>query len=616
MKIKILSPEVIMKIAAGEVVSGPNSVIKELIENSIDANADNIKVEIVDGGKSLIKVEDNGIGMTSEEIKLAILPHTTSKISSIDDIYSLQTFGFRGEALASISKVSRMKITSKVSEEELGTSLEIFGGKILDEKKVNTSTGTKIEIMDLFFNIPARRKFLKSNSAEGRYVTDIVEKFALSNSIDLIYTRDNKEIYRFSKDMDLATKCLRIYPELKMEDIIQVDYEDPSFKIYGVISHPKVGRSNRTAQTFFVNKRYVKAASLFSVLEKGYGTMLEKAVHPYAVVFIDISSDMVDVNVHPQKLEVKFSDERKVASLLKSTIRETLNEKTSFTLELVEKKEEPHFSENKSSDFSFQDLYDKESESYFKEDTNVEYYKDDQEPIIDKERNHQKNNKIISNNDFKYHETVKNTNNFDFSNYKDFKPITKLDFSNNLRIVGMVAGRYLIVESEDKILFVDFHAAHERYIYENLKKQLDEKDNLSYNILLSPVKIKLDNIRKEIILENKENLEKIGIIIEENKEEIIVKGLPNLLKINDVEKMILEVADNLRLSDLDNDINIFDKNLATIACRSAVKTGDNPTGMETLLKNILENKLLTCPHGRPIMFQISFKSLDKYFERF
>jgi len=615
MRIKVLNPEVVMKIAAGEVVSGPSSVVKELIENSLDAQADSITVEILDGGKSLIKVDDNGIGMTKDELELSLLPHTTSKISSIEDLYQLKTFGFRGEALSSISRVSRMKMTSKPREEEVGTMLDILGGKIVERKKVNSSNGTKIEIMDLFFNIPARRKFLKSDSAEGRYVTEIIEKFAFTNNINLTYIKDNKEIYKFSSDMDLITKCLKIYPELKRDDLIEIQHNDPLCKISGVITQPKVGRNNRTAQHFFVNNRYIKAASLYSVLEKGYGEMLEKSVHPYGIIFIDVPPDTVDVNVHPQKMEVKFNDEQKVASLLKKVVREALNENTHFTMEFISNSHTTIDENNGSSQFSVQNLYNKKESS--KNTTNTDYFQNTDEFFNNSEiEDLQEKNSHFDNN-YKLYEPTKTFDfkGFEYQKNQTFTPVEKIDSIEKLRILGIVAERYLVVEGESRLLLVDFHAAHERYIYEILKENLYKKDGLTSNLLVTPIKISLDEVRRSVILDNKDHLEKLGIKLEEDDEEIIVKGLPSLLKIDDVEKLIFEIADDLRISNFDQQSNILDKNLATMACRAAVKTKDNPTGMDTLLNNIFEKKLLTCPHGRPIMIQITFKTLDKYFER-
>ncbi|POZ93069.1 DNA mismatch repair endonuclease MutL, partial [Petrotoga halophila] len=531
-------------------------------------------------------------------------------------------FGFRGEALSSISRVSRMKMTSKPPEKEVGTMLEILGGKIIEKKRVNSSNGTKIEIMDLFFNIPARRKFLKSDSAEGRYVTEIIEKFAFTNNINLTYIRDNKEIYKFSSDMDLITKCLKIYPELKRDDLIEIEYNDSVYKISGVISQPKVGRNNRTAQHFFVNNRYIKAASLYSVLEKGYGEMLEKSVHPYGIIFIEIPSNMVDVNVHPQKLEVKFTDEQKIASLLKKVVREVLKENTHFTMEFISSNDIPA-TNNENSSFSVQNLYSKNEDSQkvnFSQNTpKTDYFEHTDEFFNNSEIEDLQEGNIHFDNDNNYR-LYEPSKTFDFKGFEyqknqTFTPVEKINSFEKLSILGIVAERYLVVEGEDKLLLVDFHAAHERYIYEILKENLYEKGGLTSDLLLNPLKISLDEVRKGIILENKDHLEKLGIKLEEEGKEIIVKGLPSLVKIDDAERLIFEIADDLRISNFDQQSNILDKNLATMACRTAVKTKDNPTGMETLLNNIFEKKLLTCPHGRPIMIQITFKTLDKYFGR-
>jgi DNA mismatch repair protein MutL len=420
--------------------------------------------------------------------------------------------------------------------------------------------------------------------------------------------------------MDLITKCLKIYPELKRDDLIEIEHNDSLLKISGVISQPKVGRNNRTAQHFFVNNRYIKAASLYSVLEKGYGEMLEKSVHPYGIIFIEISPDMVDVNVHPQKLEVKFTDEQKIASLLKKVVREALKENTHFTMEFISSNDTID-TNNRNSSFPFQNLYGKKESSqkvdFSQETTNADYFENTDEFLNNSEiEDLQEGNKHFDNH-YKLYEPSKTFDfkGFEYQKNQTFTPVEKIDSADKLRILGIVAERYLVVEGRDKLLLVDFHAAHERYIYEILKENLYEKDELTSELLLTPIKISLDEVRKGVILDNKDHLEKLGIKLEEDGKEIIVKGIPSLVKIDDVERLIFEIADDLRISNFDQQSNILDKNLATMACRAAVKTKDNPTGMETLLNNIFEKKLLTCPHGRPIMIQITFKTLDKYFER-
>jgi DNA mismatch repair protein MutL len=251
MAIVKLPESVIMKIAAGEVVTGTFAVVKELFENAIDANSDKIIVEIKDGGKTYIKISDNGVGMSEEDILLAVQPHTTSKIKEVEDLYDIHTYGFRGEALAAISRVSRMKITSKRKNDDLATSVEFIGSDPINIKKVDAPIGTTIEVKDLFFNVPARRKFLKSAAVEGRMITEIIEKFILAMNLSIEYIKDGKLIYSISKDMSLLEKINIIFPETKKDDFFEIIFQESWFKIHGFISHPRTTRNNRTAQIFY-----------------------------------------------------------------------------------------------------------------------------------------------------------------------------------------------------------------------------------------------------------------------------------------------------------------------------------------------------------------------------
>ncbi|BBE32100.1 DNA mismatch repair protein MutL [Tepiditoga spiralis] len=622
MRIHKLSDETIMKIAAGEVITGTYAVVKELIENSIDSNATAINVEIIDGGKSLIKVIDNGIGMNEEEIKYAVQPHTTSKINKIDDLYNLETYGFRGEALSSICRVSRMKITSRTNNEELATMISFIGGKEVNKKKVSASVGTQIEIEDLFFNIPARRKFLKSSSAEGRMVTEIIEKFILSSDTSIVYKRENKEIYNISKDYTLKEKFKILFPELKDNDLIILNKNYNWLKINGIISNPKITRFNRSAQIFFVNGRYVKSGDLFSVFERAYGEMLETRRHPYGVLFIDVNPREVDVNVHPQKLEVKFSDASKLLKLLKTSIREELDNQTEFKLEFYEDNEVKEDIKNTKDSNELEDY--RFYENKIKE--NVEQKETTYNNFLNNDFSIEDSNKKYFNQEkstFKYNTEQKKLNweNLNESPKSTLKNISKnqIFISNtkdvdDYRIVGIIFKRYIILEFKNKIKLIDFHAAHERVIFEKLKKQFFDK-KINTKLLLNPIKIKLDELRKETLKNNIENLKKLGIEIEKKEDVFYIKGVPAEFKIENIENTVFELLDNFRLEGIENMNKIYDNAIATMSCRAAVKTGDNIVGIETLIQNLMDMKLLTCPHGRPIAMDIDLNKLDTYFER-
>ncbi|MGM0639981.1 MAG: DNA mismatch repair endonuclease MutL [Thermotogota bacterium] len=607
MIIKKLPDDIIVKIAAGEVISGTYNVVKELIENSIDAGSDEIKVEIIDGGKSKIIVEDNGYGMSLEDMRMAVKPHTTSKINKFEDLYSINSFGFRGEALASIAEVSRMTISSKNEHDLTGNELTYIAGKEINNKEITKSRGTKIEVNDIFYNIPARRKFLKSNSAESRKVTDIVEKFILSENIDFEYIRNGKLIYKFSKGETLQDKLIKLFPELNKEDLIDINQKTSWGNIYGLISNPKITRGNRSSQIFFVNKRYVKEGDLFSVFERGYGEMLDKARHPYGILFMKVNSDNVDVNVHPQKLEVKFSEQNIIMKDIKNILRENLIEKTKFNLSFE------RITKNKNYDTSEEFLKDKNIEKKDITFDNSDY------------SNYQNKNHDNSSNQISFNEQKR-----DYGFSKEFieekkvsdsisknKSFNENNNNNNkvLRIIGVANNRYLLLEDKEQITIMDFHAAHERVIFEKLKKQFFEEKRIKKNKLLIPLEINISFEEVEEIKEHQEIINQIGLEIEFEDNILKIKSLPMGIKIKKPQLMIREILDTLKLEGIESLHKIHEDALATMACRSAVKTGDDVVGFEKLVDDVFSMKLKTCPHGRPIMMNMSYKKLDEFFGR-
>lgn len=614
MKIKKLSDEVIRKISAGEVITGTFAVVKELVENSIDAGADTITVEISDGGKTYIKISDNGCGMSADDIKLSIQEHTTSKINDIDDLFTLKSFGFRGEALSSISSVSRFRIISKTADEDTATEIDTVAGEIIGEKKCVHNVGTTIEVRDLFFNIPARRKFLKSNAAESRNVTDIVEKIILDKTVNIKYIRDGKVIYDIKKEYGLKEKLNIIFPETETENFIDIDYTDENFNIKGIVSNPGVNRFNRTGQVFFVNNRYVKTGDLFYIFERAYGEMLEKGKHPYCIIFIETDPAEVDVNIHPQKLEVKFSDSAYVNNILKKTVREALINYTNYKINFVKKEAEP-LSENDSNQYIITENIKTENikndEGYFLKEKNYDYTKNENVikkdiPVYNKNNFYEGNNRNTVK--YNFENTIKND-----IKEKIFRENT--EEVSDYRIVGVVNQRYLIVEEKSKLSFIDFHAAHERYIFEILKKEFSEKGSISSQKLLLPIKLSLSDYEVNILNEKNDFMKKIGFSIEFSEKEAVITDIPGNFNFKNINEMIHEIIDYLRLDGIESTDKIFDDILATVSCRSAVKTGDDVKGLETLVENIYRMKLKHCPHGRPIKMEVEFSELDSFFKR-
>lgn len=556
--IKKLPPNVVSKIAAGEVVAGPYSVVKELIENSIDAKATSIEIEIISGGKNYIKVKDNGTGMSKEDLLLSIEEHSTSKIEDFDDIYNLKSYGFRGEALSSIAKVSRIIIISNNGKES--NRLEAIGGKIKSIESYPTSErGTIIEVYDLFFNVPARRKFLKSPQTEKRLVTEFVEKFILANpEIAFIFKSDNEIIYNV-KPSTLIERFNLIFPEVKEFTEIRGKY------VHGIISSPNYNRKNRTGQIFFVQKRYINDKMLYYIFENGYGEALNN--HPYGVLFIDVPSHLVDVNVHPQKLEVKFSDPNLIYSDIIRSVREGIKKFISKNIFVSQTKPEHNETRN----------------SYIQ---NQNFIKEPPQRYQGMEKQY--------NQPFSIFDVVRKN----------------IELKEDILILKK---RYVLFEGEDGIYIMDFHAAHERVLYEEILEKLNEK--LDVVDLIVPINIKVGKSLKEIVKEKADDFKNFGFKIKISENEIKILSIPSFIKLSDVEDTFKEIIDELRIPSQNP------KNLKHIiadkACKSAVKTGYNINSKEAkqLIDEVLKRGLTTCPHGRPLFLKISFKELDKYFER-
>lgn len=602
MKIHELPQEVILKIAAGEVVTGCFSVVKELVENALDAEATTVEVEIKAGGKEYIRVSDNGIGMLPEELKMAIKPHTTSKIQCIEDLERILTYGFRGEALSTISSVSRMRISSMPDNADLGLTIEISGGKIVREKSYIGPKGTTVEVYDLLFNTPARRKFLKSQRVEGRMVTEIVQRFILAiPDAGFKYIRDGELIYDLTPAERILERIPVVFPELSTTDLLEVKEETSGISITGYITFPERTRFNRLGEMVFVNGRYVRQPELNYAIEKGYGESLEKGRFPFAILFISVNPEMIDVNIHPQKLEVRFSNPSLVFDAIKRAVRNTL--RTSGTSILrIEKRPFPGSSTNYSG--IQQDTKKQESDNPEKArgyGTHLRETHWEQRDHFEKRKvplHYQPDNELLLN--------IERTASRRFEK-------TEAKETGEPRLFGVFGERYILAETKDGLLIVDQHAAHERLIYEKLKKAA----KIQSQKLLSPIRLTLEDSRKSLLREKKNDVEKLGFQISFEGDRIFLTGIPSILSESVAVNALNEVLDELRLEGLEEPEKIFDHLLSTLACKSAIKTGDRLSGSEAkeLLEKLLEEEILFCPHGRPVSMLIRFKDLDRHFSR-
>ncbi|BBJ27747.1 DNA mismatch repair endonuclease MutL [Athalassotoga saccharophila] len=550
-----LPDEVVRRIAAGEVVDHPSSVVKELIENAIDAHASKVKISISNGGKSLITVEDDGDGMTEDDLKMVVLPHTTSKIKNFDDIFNLTTFGFRGEAISSIAAVSKMKIESANSDNGTGYAIEVIGGIVGETYPVSKSKGTRVSVIDLFFNVPARRKFLSSTSVEARMVTEIVEKFILSSRIAIELSRDGESIYKITDNMTLEDRIKMIFGNY---DLIPIDKNAGGMRIHGFISAPDVGRQNRLSEVIFVNGRYVKSPFLMKAIEAGYAEHLKKGEFPMAVIFVEVPPQTIDVNVHPQKLEVKFSDQSRIFGIVAGVIKESLASPDIFKIPTIES---PKFTDTISS-------YQQSAE----ESPKTKFEKFESES-------------------------------FDFDMTKFEMSQTRESLSET-HVMGIVKGRYLVTYSETAIYIIDIHAAHERIIFDRIKSTKISSQNL-----VDPIRIELNKIQMETFEDHKEEIRSFGF---EFKDGFLV-SVPSF-KIEDWKETFISTIENFRISFARDPKEEF---FADLACKMAVKTGERISDIEIkqLLSDIDKLKVWSCPHGRPLVYSIELKRLDRFFGR-
>lgn len=599
-KIKKLPDEVISKIAAGEVVINPASVVKELIENAIDAQASNIDIQIKNGGKSYIKVADNGIGMSNDDLLASIQRYTTSKISEIEDIYRISSYGFRGEALASIVDVSRTVITT--CDGSQAYRLEVVGGNIVKTSQSHREKGTTVEIYDLFFNLPARRKFLSSEKVETRMVTEMVERFLLVRpDLSFTYKVEDDIVYNVRSET-LNDRFSVIFPDVK--EFQQLSYDGENVKISGIISSPQHTRRNRTGQLFFVNGRFIVDNLLHLALERGYGESLMHGLHPYAVVFLNVVPDTIDVNIHPQKLQVKFSEPQVVYNELARAVRETLRQFTGYQL-----------------------YVDKRESALFASEPPVE--NSDGKTIRNVQSDWQDGKRAS---DWRNERTgsFSGTNATGQPRSRDantYYPVNRSDDSaRNIQLDGtfgqkistlqrigkftILRNRYILFEDVDGIVIVDFHAAHERIIYERLKEK-----TYSTVPLLIPIEVSLPKSVEQVLDELKDALEGAGFTFSIEEGKVKITQIPSILNVTQARDVFMEVLEEYRLPfDKPKSLNHV---LASKACKAAIKTGDpiSESEAEQLVNEVREKGLLTCPHGRPILMKLTFSQLDSYFER-
>ncbi len=629
--INVLDKHVAELIAAGEVVERPASAIKEMVENSIDAGATDITVEIQNGGITFMRVTDNGCGIMRDDVKLAFLPHATSKIKLENDLDSIATLGFRGEALSSISSVSRLQLLTRNKSEDIGISYEIDGGEEISFEDAGCPVGTTIIVRDLFYNIPARMKFLKKDRAEGNAVANVIDKIALSHpEIKFTFIRDGKRALNTSGDGKIKSAIYSVYGRDFANGLIPVNYELNGIAIKGYITKPVNARPNRSMQNFFINGRYVKSLTAMAAIEEACKGSVMVGKFPACVLHMSIPFEAIDVNVHPSKIEVRFINERPVFDAVYHAVKTCLNnndERKTVTFR------------NESTNNAFADIkkpkpfisspavFDKK-EPEKKNDDPIKSLND----VINNTKPIGSLNVSVSNRseplDIYSKEAVKRQSNIEHvikenADKKEPEPVVEEPKplyetpKNKLTFIGEAFRTYILVEKNDKeIIIIDKHAAHERMIYEKLK----EERGAGYSqALLQPITVVLNKNDYEAAISNLDMFKECAFDIEDfGNGTLIVRGAPQYLELDDIESSVIEMAGYIAQNKKDIRSEKMDWIYHNVACRAAIKGGNISTREELIdIANKLDNDptLRYCPHGRPVCMVMSKYELEKQFGR-
>ncbi len=557
MPIKVLPPEVISKIAAGEVVERPASVVKELVENSLDAGATEIKVEVFRGGIGLIKVTDNGCGIPFQEVELAFARYATSKISSVNDLFGIKTLGFRGEALASIAAVSRVTMITRTPEESVGVLIKVEGGKIVKKEPKGAPVGTMVSVENLFYNVPARRKFLKHPATETAHITEVVVHYAMAYpEVKFTLFKEGQLSFQSPGSGNMREVLARVYGSEVAGAFLELETVEGYLKVHGYISPPSLHKAQRS-HTFFVNRRWVQDSILSKALLEAYHGFLPAGRYPVAVISLELDPLHVDVNVHPTKREVRFRNPEEVFQALQKAVRRVLlSSQSSFAVS--PRPVSPVKGEGEQKPF----------------------------PILQPEPT-------------KSSETV--------------PPLVKT--LPLLRVLGQISLTYIVAEGPDGLYLIDQHSAHERVIYEKLKKERGRA--IPSQRLLEPVTVEFAPYQSDLVEFLLPSLKEMGFDMEEfGPNTWIIRAVPAPLASRDVRKAVTEFIETLASGGTEHIEG--DKLLTTLACHCAVRAGD-PLSMEEMRKLVQEMEALdvmqTCPHGRPTVVRISIERLAREFGR-
>lgn len=617
-EINLLNQNTIDKIAAGEVVERPQSVVKELVENAIDAGAKAITVELKEGGISLIRVTDNGCGIEKEQVRKAFLRHATSKITAIEDLAYVESLGFRGEALSSIAAVSQAEVITRTKNELTGVKYSIAGGREEELEEIGAPEGTTFLIRNLFFNTPARKKFLRQPQTEGGYVADLMEHIALSRpDISVKFVNGGQLRFHTSGNGDLKEVIYRIYGKDTARALVPFHAKDENFSVSGYIGKPEINRSNRNFEIYFVNGRFVKNDIIGKALEEGYRKYLMQHKFPFAVLHFDIEPQEIDVNVHPSKMQIRIHRGNELYAFLSGAIAGKLHEtelipEAALTPPETEKKE-PARAPEPFETRRIQNLTKEEPGGYTAKLSSF------REAVLPRQTEisggrilgtPEKEN-IIKAKDHILVEKPVQMNLFE-------EKILTTDARNEYEILGQIFETYWIIAFRDKLLFIDQHAAHEKVKYERLVKRLAQKAMTS-QMLNPPVILNLTGREEEILKELLPVFEQLGFEMEEfGGGSFALRSIPTDLYGCSEKQLFVEILDELSENPMKGTPDVILHRLASMACKSAVKGNSrmNRPEMEALLDELLTlEDPYHCPHGRPTIISISKYEIEKKFKR-
>ena len=650
-KINVLSFEIANLIAAGEVVERPSSVLKELIENSIDSGAKHIVAEIKKGGVALIRVSDDGCGMEKEDLPVALKRHATSKISEKDDLNRIMTLGFRGEALAAISSVSVMTIITKTKTAEIGSMLTAEAGVVTDMSEVGAADGTTVVVENLFYNVPARRKFLKKDSTEAMNVTALVEKVALSRpdiSIQLLI--DGEEKFKTPGNSNLKDTIYAVFGKEFASKLIEADGTANGIRVHGFIGRSDNVRKNRNLQNFFINGRYVKSLTAMAAIEKAYTSYIAPECFPTCVLFLEMSPEAVDVNVHPAKLEVKFSDERPVFETVYYTVKRAIEE-YEYRPELTLAKKEPKYNPANAyvpigADTKGEQIRIATPAPAVKA-TEVtpasrEYTAPPGQPSYsttlsvssgmghsEKRPTEKQSDRMSSAESIAFLEKYRTAT--PVQRPVEVKPQEPIHVAvptvepvveiPEHKIIGEAFDCYVMVQMENTLLVIDKHAAHERIIFEDLKKSRAQDGRIASQALMLPITVILQSDELAAAAEYRDEICSIGFEFNINERSVDIMAIPDAISAQDAEGLFVSMLGELS-SGLGNPENTEairrEKALYQVACKAAIKGGRvyDKSIIEWLVKRILTIPDITvCPHGRPVAYRLTKHELDRQFDR-